>query len=69
MTLLTKATTIETGDFDRREGMAGGILQVVADTNNRPDVANVGREGVLPYLTTLTLITGLLALWAELCAI
>ena len=28
-----------------------------------------GREGVLPYLTTLTLIAGLLALWAELCAI
>ncbi len=67
MTLRTIATTIDSGDFERRDGMTGGLRRVVADTNSQLG-AVVGREGFVPYFTTLTLIAGLLAFWA-ICAI
>jgi hypothetical protein len=68
MTLRTIATTIDSGDFDRRDGMTGGFRRVLADTNYQLGAESVGREGFVPYFTTLTLIAGLLAVWA-ICAI
>jgi hypothetical protein len=39
------------------------------DAHYQMGVDNVGRGGIAPYLTTLTLVAGLLMVWAGLCAI
>jgi hypothetical protein len=69
MTLRTLATTIDWGDFERRDEMTSGFRRVLADTNHQLGIESVGRENIVPYLTTLTLVGGLLALWAQICAI
>jgi hypothetical protein len=69
MTLRTIATTIDAGDFNRPDGMSGGFRRVVADAHYQLGVESVGRGGIAPYLTALTLVAGLLMVWAGLCAI
>ncbi len=69
MTTRTIATTIYSGDFDQLDGITGGFRRVVADAHYQLGVERVGRGGIAPYLTTLTLVAGLLIVWAGLCAI
>jgi len=68
MTTRTIAATTDLGDPDRFDETMGGLSRVVA-AHYQLGVERAGREGVEPYLTTLTLIAGLLAVWAGLCAI
>ncbi len=69
MTLRTIATTIDLSDFDQLDGTTGSFCRVAVDAHNQIGVDNVGRGGIAPYLTTLTLVAGLLMVWAGLCAI
>jgi hypothetical protein len=69
MTMRTTVTTIDLGDFDRLDGTTGGFRRGGADAHYKLGVASVGREGIVPYLATLTPIAGLLAVRVGLCAI
>jgi hypothetical protein len=66
MATRTIAITLDSGDFDRRDGMTGGFRRMVADAHYQ---LSDGRGRIAPYLTTLTLVAALLAVWAGLCAI
>jgi hypothetical protein len=68
MTTRTIAVTVGLGDPDRLDGTMGGLSRVVA-AHYQPGVEGAGLEGIVPYLTALTLIAGLMAVWAGLCAI
>ena len=46
----------------------GRLCRAVA-AHYQLEIEPAGREGILPYLMTLTLIAGLMAVWAGLCAI
>jgi hypothetical protein len=69
MTMRTIVATIDLGDFNRPDGTTGGFRRVVADAHYQLGVEGAGRGGIASYLTTLTLVAGLLAVWAGLCAI
>jgi hypothetical protein len=69
MTMRTIATTIDLGGFDRPDGTTGGFRQVVADAHYQIGDEGAGRGGIAPYRTTLTIVAGLLMVWAGLCAI
>jgi hypothetical protein len=69
MTTRTIAANIDLGDFDQPDGTTGGFRRVVADAHYQIGAESVGRGGIMPYLTTLTLVAGLLGVWAGLCAI
>jgi hypothetical protein len=69
MTMRTIVTTIDLGDFNWLDGTTGGFHRGGADAHYKLGVESVGRGGFMPYLTTLTLVAGLLMVWAGLCAI
>lgn len=69
MTMQTIATTIALGNFGRPVGTTGGFRRAVSDGLYHIGVESVWRGGIAPYLATLTLIAGLLVVWAGLCAI
>jgi len=68
MTMRT-ITTIALGNFGRPDGTPGGFRRAVADGLYHIAVENVWRGVIAPYLATLTLVAGLLVVWAGLCAI
>ncbi len=69
MTMQTIATTIALGNFGGPDGTTGGFRRAVSDGLYHIGVESVWRGGIAPYLATLTLIAGLLVVWAGLCAI
>ena len=69
MTTRTIATAIVLGNFGRPDGTTSSFRRAVADGLYHIGVESVWRGGLAPYLATLTLVAGLLVVWAGLCAI
>jgi hypothetical protein len=69
MTTRTIATTIILENFGGPDGTTGSVRRAVSDGLYHIGVEGVWRGGIAPYLVTLTLVAGLLVVWAGLCSI